>query len=313
MSSRVTVSRPGRVRGPGVFWLRAYGLEVTLALPLVAYLLLLTATPIVETVRLSLSAPLDGGFPSLARYRALLVSDLFRAALRNTVVVALLSLVLEMGLGLLLALTLHVRFPLRGLVRTLVLMPLGVPTVVSAAVMLLVFSRSGYLNALLLAVADALGALGVEWRFEPVGWTVAGGWPTLFTVAVADTWKVVPVVTLILLAGLQTIPVEVEEAARADGATGWRRLLHVVLPLLAPYVTVAVILRAIDAFRIFEVALVLAGRVEPVLGTFIWSRYAPPASDPFTAAAAAVVLFVLILGFVALYLRLVATRGEVPG
>jgi trehalose transport system permease protein len=75
--------------------------------------------------------------------------------------------------------------------------------------------------------------------------------------------------------------------------------------------TVAVILRAIDAFRIFEVALILAGRVEPVLGTFIWSRYAPPVSDPFTAAAAAVVLFVLILAFVALYLGLVLRRGEV--
>jgi trehalose transport system permease protein len=190
-------------------------------------------------------------------------------------------------------------------------MPLGVPTVVSAAVMLLVFTRAGYLNALLFAVADALGTLGVEWRFEPVGWTVAGGLPTLFTVAVADTWKVVPVVTLILLAGLQAIPEEVEEAARADGATGWRRLVLVVLPLLAPYLTAAVILRAIDAFRIFEVALVLAGRVEPVLGTFIWSRYAPPTSDPFTAAAAAVVLFVLILAFVVLYLRLVARREEV--
>jgi trehalose transport system permease protein len=84
----------------------------------------------------------------------------------------------------------------------------------------------------------------------------------------------------------------------------------VVLPLLAPYVTIAVILRAIDAFRIFEIALVLAGRVEPVLGTFIWNRYAPPANDPFTAAAAAVVLFVLVLTFVALYLRLVARPAE---
>jgi trehalose transport system permease protein len=278
---------------------------------MVAYLLLLTAAPIFETLRLSLSAPLDGGFPSLGRYGALLGSDLFRAALRNTVIVALLSLGLEMSLGLLLALTLHVRFPLRGLVRTLVLMPLGVPTVVSAAVMLLIFTRAGYLNASLLAVADALAAVGIHWRFEPVGWTVAGGWRTLFTVAVADTWKVVPVVTLILLAGLQSIPEEVEEAAQTDGATGWRRLLYVVLPLLAPYLTAAVILRAIDAFRIFEVALVLAGRIEPVLGTFIWSRYAPPASDPFTAAAGAVVLFVLILAFVLLYLRLVARRGEV--
>jgi trehalose transport system permease protein len=289
---------------------RAHRLELALALPLVTYLLVLTAAPIVETVRLSFSAPADGGFPSLGRYRFLLTSDVFRRALRNTVIVVLFSLVLEIGLGLALALTLHRRFALRGLVRTLVLMPLGVPTVVSAAVMLLIFTRAGYLNALLLAVADGLGALGIHWRVEPVGWTVAGGWRTLFTVAVADTWKVVPVVTLILLAGLQAIPEEVEEAARTDGATGWRRLLHVVLPLLAPYLTAAVILRAIDAFRIFEVALVLAGRVEPVLGTFIWSRYAPPTSDPFTAAAGAVVLFALILTFVALYLRLVARGGE---
>lgn len=293
-------------------WLRAHGLEVTLALPLAAYLLILTAAPIVETLRLSLSAPVDGGFPSLGRYRALLASDVFRTAFRNTVVVVLLSLALEIGGGLCLALTLHRRFPLRGLVRTLVLMPLGVPTVVSAAVMLLVFSRSGYLNALLLDVADALGAGGIRWSYQPLGWTVAGGWPTLFTVAVADTWKVLPVVTLILLAGLQSIPVEVEEAARADGATGWLRLRHVVLPLLLPYVTMAVILRAIDAFRIFETALVLAGRVEPVLGTFIWSRYAPPTSDPPTAAAAAVVLFLLILGFVVVYLVLLARHEESP-
>jgi trehalose transport system permease protein len=285
---------------------------VALALPLVGYLVILTAAPIVETVRLSLSAPLDGGFPSLGRYRALLASDLFRAAVRNTLVVVLLSLVLEIGVGFVLALTLHRRFPLRGLVRTLVLLPLGVPTVVSAAVMLLVFTRAGYLNALLLAGADALTAVGLDWRFEPLGWTVAGGLPTLFAVAVADTWKVVPVVTLILLAGLQTIPVEVEEAARADGATGWGRFVHVVLPLLAPYVTVAVILRAIDAFRMFEIALVLAGRVEPVLGTFIWGRYAPPANDPYTAAAGAVVLFVLVLTFVALYFRLVARPAEAP-
>jgi trehalose transport system permease protein len=281
---------------------------MALALPLVAYVLVLTAAPIVETIRLSLSAPLDGGFPSLGRYRALLGSDVFRAAFRNTLVVVLLSLALEITLGFALAMTLHRRFPLRGLVRTLVLLPLGVPTVVSAAVMLLLFTRAGYLNALLLAAADALGGAGIAWRFEPVGWTVAGGIPTLFTVAVADTWKVVPVVTLILLAGLQTIPVEVEEAARVDGATGWGRFAHVVLPLLAPYLTVAVIVRAIDAFRIFELALVLAGRVEPVLGTFIWSRYAPPVSDPFTAAAAAVVLFALVLSFVALYLRVVVRR-----
>jgi trehalose transport system permease protein len=310
MSDRASVPRPAWLRGPGASWARAHGLELALVLPLVAYLLILTAAPIVETIRLSLSAPADGGFPSLGRYRVLFASDLFLRALRNTLVVVAFSLVLEIGLGLVLAVTLNRQFPLRGLVRSLILMPLGVPTVVSAAVMLLVFTRAGYLNALLLALADGLRILGIEWRVEPIGWTVAGGWRTLFTVAVADTWKVVPVVTLILLAGLQSITDDVEEAAKVDGATGWRRVFYVVLPLLAPYVTAAVILRAIDAFRIFELALVLAGRVEPVLGTFIWSRYAPPTSDAFTAAAGAVVLFVLILVFVLLYLRLVARPGE---
>src|SRR5262249_27520758 len=145
----------------------------------------------------------------------------------------------------------------------------------------------------------------------PTGFAVAGGWRTLFTVSVADTWKVLPMVSLILLAGLEAIPGEVHEAADVDGAGGWRRVWYVALPLLLPYVTSTVLLRAIAAFRIFERALVLAGRVEPVLGPFVWSRYAPPASDPFTAAAAAMVLFVIILGFTTLYLRVSESRGAV--
>jgi trehalose transport system permease protein len=75
----------------------------------------------------------------------------------------------------------------------------------------------------------------------------------------------------------------------------------------------ALVLRAIDAFRIFELALVLAGRVEPVLGTYIWSRYGPPVSDPYTAAAGAIVLFGLILAFIAAYLGLAAARSEAAG
>jgi trehalose transport system permease protein len=171
--------------------------------------------------------------------------------------------------------------------------------------MLLVFSRSGYLNALLFAAADAVG-----WPFTPLSWTVAGGWRTLLVLAVADMWKVLPVVTLLLLAGLESIPPGVYEAADVDGATGWRRFARITLPLLLPYVTMALILRAIDAFRIFELALVLAGRVEPVLGTYIWSRYGPPTHDPYTAAAAAVVLFGLIMVFILTYLRLAGGRSE---
>jgi trehalose transport system permease protein len=304
------VSQGGEGRGL-LGRLRQHRLEVALALPLFAYVLLLTVAPILDTVRLSLTAPFGAGFPSLANYQALVASAVFRSAVLNTIAVALLSLGLQLGVGLGVALALHQAFPLRGLVRTVMLVPLGVPTIVAGAVMLLVFSRSGYLNALLFALADAVNLIpGIEWHFVPTSWTVAGGWRTLTTLAIADMWKVLPTVTLIFLAGLESISEDVYEAADVDGAARWQRFLRVTLPLLMPYVTMAVILRAIDAFRIFELALVMAGRVEPVLGTFIWSRYGPPTNDPFTAAAGAIVLFAVIMVFIALYLRLIAVRAE---
>jgi trehalose transport system permease protein len=285
--------------------------EVGLAFPLFAYVLLLTVAPILDTVRLSFTEPSGSGFPSLVNYRAIITSDVFREAVVNTTVVALFSLGLQLAIGLGVALLLHARFPLRALVRGIMLVPLGIPTVVSGAIMLLVFSRSGYLNSVLFALADLIGLAGVEWRFVPLSWSVAGGWRTLLVLAIADMWKVLPMVTLIFLAGLESIAPEVYEAADVDGATGWRRFLRITLPLLAPYATIAVILRAVDAFRIFELALVLAGRIEPVIGTYIWSRYGPPTSDLYTAAAAAIVLFGLIMVFVLLYLRLIAARAEV--
>jgi trehalose transport system permease protein len=292
-------------------WVRKHGFEIALASPLVIYVLVLTLAPILDTVRLSLSGPRGGAFPSFENYRDIVGQDVFRTAVKNTVIVALLSLALELTIGLAVALTLNARFRLRGLVRTLVLVPLGVPTIVSGAVMLLIFSRSGYLNSVMFWLADVVSVLpGVDWDYTPTAWTVAGGWRTLLTIAIADMWKVLPVVTLIFLAGLQSIPEDVYEAAAVDGATKWNRFLRITLPMLIPFITMALILRAIDAFRIFELALVLAGRIEPVLSTYIAERYLPPTNDPFTAAAGAVVLFAIIMVFIVAYLRLVARRAE---
>ncbi|HEV8307371.1 MAG TPA: sugar ABC transporter permease [Methylomirabilota bacterium] len=299
-------------RAPLAAGLKRHRLEVALAFPLFAYVLVLTVVPILDTIRLSLTAPFGAAFPSLASYRAIFESEVFHRAVLNTVAVTLLSITLQIAVGLGVALALHREFPLRALVRTVMLMPLGVPTVVAGAVMLLIFSRSGYLNSALFALADLVNRLpGVQWRFEPLSWAVAGGWRTLLTLAIADMWKVLPMVTLIFLAGLESIPPDVYEAADVDGAGRWPRFARVTLPLLAPYLTMAIILRAIDAFRIFELALVLAGRVEPVLGTFIWSRYGPPTSDVYTAAAASIVLFALIMVFIVAYLRLFAGRVEI--
>lgn len=299
-------------RGSITSWLRDHQFEIWLMLPLLAYVLVLTIAPIINTFRLSFTHPKQGG-ASLQNYDIIFGSDIFWRAVYNTVIVASMSLVLELGVGLIIALTLHASFRGRGFVRTIALVPLGVPTIVAGAVMLLIFARAGYLNSIIFLIQDLVNLLpGVDWRYVPISLTVMGGIPTLFTVAIADMWKVLPIVILIFLAGLQSIPEDVYEAADVDGATKWQRFTSVTFPLLIPYMTMAIILRAIDAFRIFELALVLSGRIEPVLGTYIAERYLPPGvADPSTAAAASIVLFGIIMVFIILYLKFVAPRGRV--
>ncbi len=298
-------------RRPGKSWFRRHRFEIALVTPLVLYILALTLVPILDTFRLSLSGAEGNSFPSTENYRSILDSQTFRTAFKNTIIVALLSLVLELVIGLTTALALNAKFRGRSLVRTIILIPLGVPTIVSGAVMLLLFSRSGYLNSLLAGLADQFNKLPLpDWTFVPLSWTVAGGWRTLFTVAIADMWKVLPVVVLIFIAGLQSISEDVYEAASVDGASKWQTFKKITLPMLVPFITMAVILRAIDAFRIYELALVLAGRVEPVLGTYIGNRYLPPTNDVFTAASSSIVLFAMILGFIVLYLKFVAMRDR---
>jgi trehalose transport system permease protein len=307
----MAVAERTSVRGREEGWFKRHQFEIWLTLPLIAYVLALTVAPIVSTFRLSFTDGTAGGF-SLANYETIFGARVFRDAVINTLIVAAISLVLELGLGMIIALTLHATFRGRGFVRTIALVPLGVPTIVAGAVMLLIFARAGYLNSLIFLVQDLVNLLpGVEWTYQPIGWTVLGGFSTLFVVAIADMWKVLPIVILIFLAGLQSIPEDVYEAADVDGATKWQRFSRVTLPLLVPYITMAIILRAIDAFRIYELALVLSGQIEPVLGTYIADRYLPPTNDEYTAAAASVVLFVIIMIFIVLYLRFVARGGRV--
>jgi trehalose transport system permease protein len=285
-------------------WFRRHSFEIALMTPLVVYVLILTVAPIVDTFRRSFSSS-TAGFGTMESYRFIFGSARFREAIANTVIVALLSLILEVGVGLAVALALNAKFRGRGFVRTVLLVPLGVPTIVSGAVMLLIFARSGYMNsvlALFYNLINKIPGINVEW--VNVSWTT-GGWRSLLTYAIADMWKVLPVMTLIFLAGLQSVPPDVYEAADVDGATKWQRFARVTMPLLVPFFTMALILRAIDAFRIFELALAL-GAQEPVLGTFIANRYLPPTNDLFTSSAASIVLFGIIMLFIVLYLRFVA-------
>ncbi|RMF87440.1 MAG: sugar ABC transporter permease [Nitrospinota bacterium] len=268
-----------------------------MTLPLLCYLFAFTLVPLLASLKMSITAPEQGGFPSGQNFRYLLSHGQFDDALFNTIAITLLGLCLQLVVGMILALMMHRTFWGRGLIRTIVLIPMGVPTIVSGVIFTYVFDIGGYLNELLFRLGEIS---------HPIDWQ-AGGLRTILSVVFADMWKVTPLVTLILLAGLESIPEEVYEAGAVDGVTPLSRFFFLTLPLLKPSITMAVILRAIDAFRIFEIPLILTGKTTPVLATFAYFEYYEY-NNPYTSAAAATLLTAIILGFILLYLFLVERK-----
>lgn len=279
--------------------LRRHRLDLLLVAPLVLYILGFTLVPVLTAIGYSLTNPASGHFPSLVNYADIFHRDTFQQAVVNTLTITGVGLALEMAVALLLALVLDREFKGKGFFRSLLMLPMGVPTLVSAVIMGYVFSLSGYMNELLLR----LGIVHV-----PVVWT-GGGFLTLMTVVFADMWKVTPMVMLMLLAGLSSIPHDIYEAGAVDGCTTWQRFVHLTLPMLKPSITMALVLRAIDAFRIFDLTMILAGKMTPVLSTFSYYEYAAY-HDKYTSGAGATILLVMILVFILGYLFLVERKGE---
>jgi trehalose transport system permease protein len=277
--------------------LKRHALDGLMLLPLFLYLFGFTGLPLLSCVILSFTDAGSQWFPSWANYRLLFRDSQLSLALRNTLWLTGLGVSLQLVVGLGVAGVLHRLVLGRGIVRTIVLTPLGVPTIVGGAMFTYLFGSAGYMNELL----SRLGIIDT-----PIDWT-QGGWYSLGVLLVADLWKVTPLVTLILLAGLESIPESALEAAAVDGASGWRRLWYITLPLLRPSLTMAVIVRAIDAFRIFELPLILTGKSTPVLGTVAYSEYYEY-DNAFTSAAAATLLLGLIAVCIASYLLLVARQ-----
>ena len=277
---------------------RRMRLEWLLLVPLAAYIFGFTLLPVFRSIWLGFSTT-TGSF-TLEHYQQLFQNSQFLAALRNTLALTFMGLSFELMLGLALALILTREFRLRGLFRSLLMVPMGVPTIVSGVTLMYIFDTSGYLNELLFR----LGLIDL-----PIDWA-AGGLRTLLMVVFADMWKVTPIVMLLLLAGLESIPEETYEAAAVDGATGWQSFWRITLPLLKPAITMTVIVRGVDAFRIFELPLILAGRVNPVLATFAYTEY-NQYHNAHTSGAAATFLMGLIMFCVVLYLVLVERERRV--
>lgn len=197
-----------------------------------------------SSVLTGLTAVPNGG----ANWQRLVADARFWQDAAQTLRFAGLSLALELLLGLALALLLHRPLPRRGLVRALVLLPWALPTTVMALGWRWILNNPfGPLNGLL----QTLGLPAYGFLSEP-----ATTW--LFTV-LADVWKTTPFVALLLLAGLQAIPSELEEALRLEGANAWQRLRRLTLPLLAPYLLLAALFRLAQALGVFDLIQVLTG------------------------------------------------------
>jgi len=179
----------------------------------------------------------------LGNYLKLLQDNLFVYAFKYTVGYAVVAVVVQVGLGLLVALLLNSRIPGRGTLRAMMLMPLMMPPVITALMWKIMMSstKAGILNH------------GLSWvGLGPVNWLGAVN-AAIISVFIIDTWGNLPFVALILLGGLQSLPYEPYEAALVDGASGWSVFRYITLPLLKPFIILAATFRVMDALRIFDV------------------------------------------------------------
>lgn len=293
----VTPSRFSRAAG----FVRRHGFEIVLITPLFVYVFGTTLVPVFASILLGFqNPPRGGGFPSLESYKLVIQDYQFVSAFINTLIITFTSVGLELILGLIVALVMTRTFRGRGVFRAIMLLPLGIPVVVAASNMRYIFLSSGYLNQALIDLN--LISQPIDWLRYPLA---------LFTVAISDMWKVTPLVMLILLAGLESIPRELYEAAQVDGAGVWQRFRRITLPLLKPAITSAVVIRGIDAFRIFAHPMGLGvGRTVPVLSTFGYYEYQRVYYT--TSAATSTILLVMILVTVLLYIRIAGTE-EITG
>jgi multiple sugar transport system permease protein len=220
-----------------------------LCAPAVAAMLLVTAYPIGYAIVLSLQDldlrfPEEGGFVGLSNYEAVLTSGLWWQDLLNTGIIMVISVAIELALGMVIALFMYRAIFGRGLVRTAVLIPYGIVTVVAAFSWFFAFNPdTGFVNQLPL-IADDKAWFGEKFS-------------SLAVIIMAEVWKTTPFMALLLLAGLVAIDDGLYEAARVDGASAWQRFWRITLPLMKPAILVALLFRTLDAFRVFDTIFIM--------------------------------------------------------
>jgi len=229
--------------------------EVLYLVPAIVLLLAITVVPLFYLLYNSLTAwdlrraYLGHTFIGLANYAAMFGDALFRDSVRVTLLATIGVVAVEGTLGLLLALLFNREFFGKRVVRSLFLLPLiTTPIIVGLTWRMLYNAEFGMIDYFVRLV-------GIS---SPPNW-LADPSLALWSIILAETWQVTPFVTLMFVAGLQAIPTEPYEAAKVDGANAWQRFVYITLPLLRPVIFLALIFRATDAVRMFDLIYVMTG------------------------------------------------------
>ena len=278
------------------------GTGAALVLPALLLLAVLTLYPVAYGIWISLFSKHsffpEQSFVGLANYLAIAADEEFWRSLRLGLVYSLSTIALQLVLGVGTALLLHQSFPGRGLVRALTIFPYVVPTVIAVIIWKwLLNAQFGLVNHAL----EAAGLIG-----EPISW-MGREW-IMVSLILVSVWQFFPFVVLAVLARLQTIPPELYEAAKVDGANALRRFIHVTLPQLASVLFVVVLLRSIWMFTKFDTPwlMIQGGGAESYIRTLPVYTYQRTFAwyEAGRGSAMAVVMFLLLVVAAAIYFRL---------
>jgi multiple sugar transport system permease protein len=283
-----------------------------LVAPAVVLMLIVTAYPMFEALYLSLfryrlTTPGDKGFVGLSNYGVILSDRLWWDDVFNTLFIMIITVSVELVIGFAFAMVMHRIVFARGVMRTAILIPYGIITVVSAFSWQFAFSlNNGFVNSWfhwLPAINNNTNWFGSHWH-------------AMFAICVSEIWKTTPFMSLLLLAGLSQISEDMLEAAKVDGATWWQRLYKVILPNMRAAIMVAVLFRALDAFRIFDnIYIMTKGAVNTGSVSFLTQAEVIQQFQLGLGSALSVLLFlsVLLIAFILVKLfrfDLASARGE---
>ena len=299
----VTVKRRKRTAGQ-----EERNLARKMIAPSLILIAVVAAYPIVYAVWLSLHeysviTPGLSRWAGLKNYTDAFDSKEFRDSIKNTFVFTVFSVFFELVLGLAMALIMHNATKGKGLLRTIVLIPWAVLTVVTAITWQTIFEPNLGLVNTVLRTLHLPGAETVWLGQKPQAMEV---------LIIADVWKTAPFMALLILAGLQVIPNDVYDAAKVDGANAWQRFRRITLPLLTPAIIVAMILRTLDELRIFDMPFVLTKGANGT-NTLSFEAYQELRQNNLIGlgSAMSIITFLIVMAVSFLYIRFVG--GNIRG